>query len=87
MPIENLTNMFKNIKILEFKSIRTNEVKFKINLPYLTSISNLYDSRDLQNFTGLKSLRKIRVNVFDFIKEIDEVFDPKQITDLSIKSL
>ena len=51
------------------------------------SIGNLYDSRDLQNFTGLKSLRKIRVNVFDFIKEIDEVFDPKQITDLSIKSL
>jgi hypothetical protein len=33
IPIENLINMFKNIKILELKNISDWEVKIKINLP------------------------------------------------------
>jgi hypothetical protein len=42
------------------------------------------DSRYLQLFYGLKSLRKIDIDEFDTINKINEIFDPSQIFELII---
>jgi hypothetical protein len=62
----DFTNIFKNIRTLDISSCNLNfeKKKFKINLPKLAYLS-IPDSSDLENFAGLKLLKRIDLIYFD----------------------
>ena len=84
-----LTNVFKNIRTLDISKCAPNydKQKFKINLPKLTYLS-IYNTSDLEIFTGLKLLRRIDIEKnFDIYDKIAEVFDPSKILILKISNV
>ena len=79
-----ITNIFKNIQKLHIGNYNVKPIDHKINLPCLTTLE-LMDSNIFQNFSRLNSLREISItDLFDKIKNIDELFDASKILELKI---
>jgi hypothetical protein len=82
MNITPVIKVFNNIKHLELSHYSyVDESIIKIRLPFLEFLKIEY-SFYLEYFTGLKSLKHIKVDKWDRSINIKEIFDPNNLIEL-----